>query len=531
MAKARSASAWFLAALASSCAALNTELVITNSMIAPDGYAINAIVVNGQTPGPVLSAQKGERFQVNVTDLLVDESMNRSTTVHWHGIKQHGSAEMDGAAMVTQCPIATGNSFLYDFTPVGQSGTFWYHSHFQLQYCEGLRGPLIIYDPEDPYLDMYDIDDASTIISLVDWYHVNAYAVGITDNAASTLINGVGRYRGGPQVPLSVLTVEQGKRYRIRLFSMACKPYYVFTIDSHVFTVIEADAELTSPLGADSIEIQPGQRYSFILNANQTVDNYWIHALPNYDTSYADGLNSAILRYVGAPEADPVDRYTTSTEPLAEQNLRALVDPAAPGVPEPGAADVSINLEGAWDGQLRFLINGYTYIPPPVPILMQILNGNVDASSLIPTGAVYTLPRNKTVELSIPGGQIQGPHPFHLHGHSFSVVRSAGSGSYNFANPVRRDTTSNGASGDNVTIRFTTDNPGPWFFHCHNDFHLDQGMAVVFAEAPNDIASNVNASDTWKQLCTTYDALSPTQRSLPMEQHRRRHMKKHQIGH
>ena len=27
------------------------------------------------------------------------------------------------------------------------------------QYCDGLRGPFVIYDPEDPYLGMYDVDD------------------------------------------------------------------------------------------------------------------------------------------------------------------------------------------------------------------------------------------------------------------------------------------------------------------------------------------------------------------------------------
>jgi iron transport multicopper oxidase len=63
-------------------------------------------------------------------------------------------------------------------------------------------------------------------------------------------------------------------------------------------------------------------------------------------------------------------------------------------------------------------------------------------------------------------------HPIHLHGHSFHVVRSAGSSTYNFDNPVIRDVVSIGDQGDNVTIRFFTDNPGPWFLHCHMDWHL-----------------------------------------------------------
>ena len=38
-------------------------------------------------------------------------------------------------------------------------GTYWYHSHFKNQYCDGLRGPLVIYDENDPHRDLYDIDD------------------------------------------------------------------------------------------------------------------------------------------------------------------------------------------------------------------------------------------------------------------------------------------------------------------------------------------------------------------------------------
>lgn len=65
--------------------------------------------------------------------------------------------------------------------------------------------------------------------------------------------------------------------------------------------------------------------------------------------------------------------------------------------------------------------------------------------------------------------------------HSFYVVRSAGNTSYNFDNPVIRDVVSTGtASDDIVTIRFFTDNPGPWFLHCHIDWHLNLYVVSCF---------------------------------------------------
>ena len=44
-------------------------------------------------------------------------------------------------------------------------GTFWYHSHLSTQYCDGLRGPIVVYDPEDPHADLYDIDNGVFVSS------------------------------------------------------------------------------------------------------------------------------------------------------------------------------------------------------------------------------------------------------------------------------------------------------------------------------------------------------------------------------
>ena len=66
--------------------------------------------------------------------------------------------------------------------------------------------------------------------------------------------------------------------------------------------------------------------------------------------------------------------------------------------------------------------------------------------------------------------------------HNFHVIRSAGQTSPNYIDPIVRDVVNIGAPPDNVTIRFRTDNPGPWFLHCHIDWHLEIGFAMVFAE-------------------------------------------------
>ncbi|RIB17749.1 hypothetical protein C2G38_1910419, partial [Gigaspora rosea] len=47
-------------------------------------------------------------------------------------------------------------------------GTYWYHSHFPCQIVDGLKDPLIIHYPNDPYLGKYDFE---YVMTLSDWYH------------------------------------------------------------------------------------------------------------------------------------------------------------------------------------------------------------------------------------------------------------------------------------------------------------------------------------------------------------------------
>ncbi|KAH7891029.1 laccase [Phlebopus sp. FC_14] len=498
-----------------------TDLHIVNKVISPDGFVRSATLAGGRFPGPLIQAQRGDRFEINAINQLEDKTMPLTTSIHWHGIFQKKSNWADGTSFITQCPIPANRSFLHRFEAPGQSGTYWYHSHFSTQYCDGLRGPLVIYDPEDPLAHMYDVDDENTVITLADWYHspstqLNQIVGAVTAN--STLINGLGRYPGGPMSPLAVINVEQGLRYRLRIIGLSCDPWFNFTIDGHRMTIIEADGIETEPVEVDSLPVFAGQRYSVVVTANQPVDNYWIRSLSNLpNQTFAGGQSSAILRYKGASEQDPTSQPGPYELAFDESQLHPLINPGAPGIPEIGKADVNINLVPG-NVNNRFTMNNVSYHNPPVPVLLQILSGARHPMELLPNGSVYVLPPNKVIEVSVPatdqqpGGAPGGPHPMHLHGHTFDVVRSAGNSSVNFANPVRRDTVSIGSQGDNVTFRFVTDNAGPWFFHCHIDFHLNTGFAVVMAESPAEAAAQESAGIPryWDNLCPPNDTWTQT---------------------
>ncbi|KAJ6590849.1 laccase 2 [Mycena sp. CBHHK59/15] len=505
-------------------------LTIANKEISPDGFSRSSVLANGVFPGPLISGNKGAHFSLDVMNQLSDPTMLRSTSIHWHGLFQHGSNWADGPAFVTQCPIAANHSFLYDFTVPDQAGTYWYHSHLSTQYCDGLRGAIVIYDPDDPAKSMYDVDNDDTVITLSDWYHYPSPSHPLVPVFNSTLVNGLGRYAGGSASDLAVVSVKAGLRYRFRLVSISCDPNWIFSIDGHNMTIIEVDGVNHKPLVVDNIQIYAGQRYSFILSATQPVGNYWIRANPQLagsNTGFANGINSAILRYVGAPTSDPTS-VSTPNNALVETSLHPLVATPVPGLPQPGGADVVLNLAIALTPDFKFTLAVLyetrilcdsislltflqSFIPPTAPVLLQILSGAQSAQDLLPDGSVYTLPPNKVVEISIPGGSPGAPHPIHLHGHNFFVIRSAGNSSYNFIDPVIRDVVNTGVSAsDNTTFRFETNNAGPWFLHCHIDWHLDIGLAVVMAEDTATI-HNEKPPSSWNDLCPIYNNLTSSQ--------------------
>lgn len=86
-------------------------------------------------------------------------------TLHWHGLSQKGNNANDGISMVAQCPIIPGTSYTYTFT-LADPGTYWYHSHSPGQYMDGLRGQIIVHDPNSPYKGQYD---SEIVIFLSDW--------------------------------------------------------------------------------------------------------------------------------------------------------------------------------------------------------------------------------------------------------------------------------------------------------------------------------------------------------------------------
>ncbi|RHZ73574.1 hypothetical protein Glove_230g21 [Diversispora epigaea] len=516
--------------------------------LSPDGFERPVWSVNGQYPGPLIQANKGDRLVINVTNNLGDPA-----TIHWHGIFQRETNWYDGVPGQTQCPIPNRVSFTYNYT-LDQSGTFWYHSHFLAQYVDGLLGVLIIHDKEDPYLNYYDEE---YVITVSDWYHspsapllvqrVAPYYTGFNPYPDAALISGIGQYNCSAataglhcnsNVSPPTYNVQKGKKYRFRIINTSAYATFTFSIDNHPLKVIEVEGTPVKDVSSSVVKVLPihiAQRYSVILTADQPVANYYIRASiidsclaarTNNTINYNSSINfnaTGILHYNGADSNKPTSTaYSFTFPPCQDLNSSTIqpykYSPAPTNVTNYFVFNVTSILND--DGVTLLGINGSSFIPifnnPANQRIM--LKENYTDFEENQNAYGYDIP-NEAIQITLLNNQ-SANHPFHLHGHNFWIV-AQGPGStmanistskYNLKNPVIRDTTLVPAF-SHVVIRYIADNPGVWAFHCHIEWHVELGLVAQLIERPTEF-SNQTLPDDVRALCVEYNNYYKKQKRL-----------------
>ena len=219
-----------------------------------------------------------------------------------------------------------------------QYGSTWYHSHFSLQYADGLYGPLVLNGPATA-----DYDEDLGLLFLSDWSHTSAFALwdsaraGAPPSLENGLVNGTNTYDcSGSTDPNCVgggkkfeTIFVPGKKYRIRLINVAIEGHFQFSIDGHNLTAIANDLVPIEPYETDSIVIGEGQRYDLIVEANAEPGDYWLRS--GWQTACADNQNAdgitGIVRYNASSTADPVtsSNIITLSSNCADEPLSNLV--------------------------------------------------------------------------------------------------------------------------------------------------------------------------------------------------------------
>lgn len=323
-----------------------------SEILTVDGVYKLLFAINGELPGPPIVVYEGQTIEVSVKNGLSNEAF----TIHWHGMIQKNTPWMDGASMVTQCPINPGDTFLYRYKAEPR-GTHWYHSHQGTMRTDGVAGPIIVL-PRNKRTDIPEVEE-EFILMIQDWnrnsssleshviQHFNMHLYSNNFNCTtdcykpthsvdgtnmgvvpfhSGLINGKGHYypdKGEdpliPELPLETFNVKPDKYYRFRIINAAMLFSFRFSIDEHTIHVVATDGNDVEAESAQSIIMSSGERFDILVKTDGNPrKNYFIRAETievknRHNEPNRPGRVTAILRYEDAPEELPKTERETCT--------------------------------------------------------------------------------------------------------------------------------------------------------------------------------------------------------------------------
>ena len=268
------------------------DLAVGQGAIEVAGRSGHAFAVNGSVPGPLVRLKEGEAVTLRVANHLAQD-----TSIHWHGLLL--PFQFDGVPGVSFPGIKPGETFVYELPALRQSGTYWWHSHSDLQEQAGHYGPIII-DPADPDPVQADRDyvlllsefsplHPHTIMAKLKkgeeyfnrqktswtddyrlsgsdrrmWAGMRMMPTDIADVTGSTytyLING-----HAPEDSLEYL-FSPGERVRLRIINGSAMSFFNIRILGVRMSVVQADGKNVRPIEVDEFQIGTAETYDIVVD-------------------------------------------------------------------------------------------------------------------------------------------------------------------------------------------------------------------------------------------------------------------------
>ena len=267
------------------------DLAVMDGMRTVSGRRGHTVAVNGSVPGPLVRLREGQSVRLNVTNHLDED-----TSIHWHGLLV--PFQYDGVPGVSFPGIAPHSTFSYELPPIRQAGTYWWHSHSNLQEQAGHYGPIIVdpagadpvqadrdyvmllseFTPRHPHDIMRKLKTGEEYFNyrkttLTDdypmtgeerrmWARMRMMPTDILDVTApeyTYLANGF-----GPDEGLEYL-FEPGERVRLRIINGSAMTFYNIRIPGARMTVVSADGQDVRPVEVDEFQIGTAETYDIVV--------------------------------------------------------------------------------------------------------------------------------------------------------------------------------------------------------------------------------------------------------------------------
>ncbi len=467
------------------------RLVAGTRMLEVNGRAARVFGLVGPNGRPGIYLDPGDRFHV----ALLNET-GTQTLVHWHG--QLPPWKLDGFPWPQTPPFPNGTVQTYDYAPI--AGTYWMHSHHEMQEQSLLAAPLIVRDTAARREDRQEV-----VVLLHDFTFRTPDEVlaGLTGTRAAASPGGMSGH-AMPGMPMPGTPMQSTPMQGMSMPGMSMPgmsmPGMAMESTSKPKTGmsgmdlndVQYDAFLANDrtlLDPEVVRVEHGGRVRLRIINGASASQFWIDL-------------GALSGRVVATDGHDVRPVAGNRFPLAmAQRLDILVD-----LPAGGVFPILARLEGSTQRTGIVLATADAHIPrlgdtgdaaPPIDNSLELRLAAATPLAARPADLVHTvtlggsmapyawsmngeywpritplmLRQGQRVEIELVNPTMMA-HPIHLHGHAFQVIAIDGK-------PIQgaiRDTVLVSPMGGRVRFAFNADNPGRWAFHCHNLYHMMTGM-------------------------------------------------------
>lgn len=482
----------------SSAQVVEYDLRIAAERRAPAGKMVDALSINGGSPGPTLHFTEGDTARITVHNGLAGEQ----TSIHWHGLLVPNA--MDGVPYLTTPAIEPGESRVFEF-PLRQSGTYWYHSHTGLQEQRGVYGAIVI----QPRVQPMDVDREHVVV-LSDWSNEHPQEVmrslmrgsewysqrkGTAQSLYGAWKRGaLGDYfarERGRMPPMDVsdvaydaflangertlrLPAKPGERVLLRVVNAGASSYFHLTSAVGPITIVASDGTRVRPVEVRRLLMGMAETYDILITMPIEPRAVEIRATAQDVSGHAsvilgDGevleasdpprpnlytMNESVA--AGIQSVNPVRGAIAATadRPYAPYALLESLEPTTLVRTDGDAArlrKITMRLTGDMR-RYRWGFDGKTLAEDPT---IPISAGEILRIELVNDTMMH--------------------HPMHLHGHFFRLLNGKGE------HAPMKHTVDVPPMGKRVIEWVADEEAKDWFFHCHLLYHMDAGMARVFS--------------------------------------------------
>ena len=412
----------------------------TSIEIAP-GKVIKTTAYNGIVPGPVLRLKEGHQVRIEVAN-----DSGYPNLVHSHGLMI--PSLQDGATEEGSPIIEPGKSLTYSYVPK-PSGTRWYHSHamamtdLNRSTYSGEFGFLIV-DPAAGDPGSYDREVQLAAHHWEGrWVSLQDIKKGPPpDNGLEVMYHAAtlgDRMLGHGEA----IRVREGERVLFRVLNASGNMGISLALPGHRFKVLALDGNPVPTLATvDILKLDVAERADVIVEMNNP--GVWIFgSTDDEDRNMGMGVVVEYANRGGEPT------WSAPVNSKWDYTVLGRNDVAAP-VPDETISLKFEKIPGGRGGYNRWTINGKSWPD---------------------TNPLFTVTQGKRYRLLLNNNS-GDEHPVHLHRHSFEITKVGDKPT----SGVIKDTISMPRY-STAEVDFVADDPGPTFFHCHHQDHMDEGFA------------------------------------------------------